>query len=162
MPKGHRNSAGAPIARQQAGLGVADVRLAALTTRRAWIGGFEYTMSNIGNSGLDVGLIGEYSHDSRGGGDPDAPLTSVSFFDDDLFVGSRVALNDVQSTELLGCAIIDVHLGSVAWLIEASRRVEESFTMDFEVRAFSRTDIEDPLYSFRRDGFVQLGLQYHY
>ena len=28
MPKGHRDSAGAPIARQHAGLGVADVRLA--------------------------------------------------------------------------------------------------------------------------------------
>ena len=34
--------------------------------------------------------------------------------------------------------------------------------MDFEVRAFSRADAEDPLYVFRRDTFVQLGLQYHY
>ena len=143
-------------------------KLEALTRRGqgnplyAWVGGFEYTMSNLGNSGLDVGLIGEYSHDSRGVGDPAAPLTSVSFFDDDLFVGSRLALNDVQSSELLGGVIIDVHFGSMAWLIEASRRVGESFTMDFEVRAFSRADAEDPLYVFRRDTFVQLGLQYHY
>ena len=125
-------------------------------------GGFEYTMSNIGNSGLDVGLIGEYSHDSRGDGDPAATLTSVSVFDDDLFVGSRLALNDVQSSELLGGAIVDAHLGSVAWLIEASRRVGESFTMDLEVSAFSGTHAEDPLYFLRRDSFVQLGLQYHY
>ena len=128
----------------------------------AGTGGFEYTMSNIENSGADVGVIGEYSHDTRGGGDPAGPLTSASLFDDDLFLGGRLALNDVQSSELLSGAIIDVRLGSVAWLIEANRRLGESFTMDFEVRAFSRTDVEDPLYSFRRDSFVQLGFQYHF
>ena len=69
---------------------------------------------------------------------------------------------NVQSSELLGGAVIDVHLGSIAWLIEASRRIGESFTTEFEVRAFSQTDPEDPLYLFRRDSFVQLSLQYHY
>ena len=128
----------------------------------AAIGGFEYTLSNIGNSGLDLGLIGECSHDTRDGSDPVAPLTSVSLFDDDVFVGGRLALNDVQSSELLSGAVIDVNVGSVAWLIEASRRMGENFTMDLEVRAFSRADAEDPLYFFRRDRFVQLGLQYHY
>ena len=128
----------------------------------AAIGGFEYTLSNIGNRGLDLGLIAEYSHDTRDGSDPVPPLTSVSLFDDDVFVGGRLALNDVQSSELLSGAVIDVNLGSVAWLIEASRRIGENFTMDLEVRAFSRADAEDPLYFFRRDSFVQLGLQYHY
>ena len=127
----------------------------------AWIGGFEYTLSNMGNSGLDLGLLGEYSHDTRDD-DPAEPLTSVSLFDDDLFVGGRLALNDVQSSEILGGAVIDLNLGSVAWLIEASRRMGENFTMDLEVRAVSRPDAEDPLYFFRRDSFVQLGLQYHY
>ena len=128
----------------------------------AGIGGFEYTLSNIGNSGLDVGLIAEYSHDTREDNDPSAALTSVSVFDDDLFVGGRITLNDVQSSEVLSGAIIDVHFGSVAWLIEASRRMGENFTMEFEVRAASKTDAEDPLHFFRRDSFVQLGLQYHY
>jgi hypothetical protein len=86
----------------------------------------------------------------------------VSLFDDDVFVGGRLALNDVQSSELLSGAVIDVNLGSVGWLIEASRRIGENFTMDFEVRTFLRADAEDPLYFFRRDSFVQLGLRYHY
>ena len=115
----------------------------------------------MGNSGLDLGLLGEYSHDTRDD-DPAEPLTSVSLFDDDLFVGGRLALNDVQSSEILGGAVIDLNLGSVALLIEASRRMGENFTLDLEVRAVSRTDAEDPLYFFRRDSFVQLGLQYHY
>jgi len=62
----------------------------------------------------------------------------------------------------LGGGVIDVNYGSVAWLIEASRRVGQNFTLAFEVRAVSRTDPEDPLHFFRRDSFVQLGLQYHY
>lgn len=116
----------------------------------------------MGGNGLDVGLIGEYSHDTRDDDDSAGPLSSVSLFDDDLFMGSRLALNDVASTEVLGGAVIDVNSGSVAWLIEASRRVSQNFTVDFEVRAFSRTDAEDPLHFFRQDGYGQLGLQYHF
>ncbi len=128
----------------------------------AMTGGFEYTMSNIRNSGLDLGLLGEYSHDTREDTDPAAPLTALSIFDNDLFVGSRIALNDVQSTEVLGGALVDLQFGSVSWLIEASRRVGENFTMDFEVRAIVNTDPEDPLHFFRRDSFVQLLVEYHY
>ena len=124
--------------------------------------GFEYTLSNIANSGADLGLLGEYSHDTRSGaGDPIDPF-AVSVLDNDLFVGGRLALNDVQSSEALGGAIVDLEFGTIAWFIEASRRVGASFTVDFEVRAFSNTALEDPLYAFRRDSYAQLGLSFYY
>ena len=125
-------------------------------------GGFEYTLSNIANKGADLGLLAEYSHDTREASGAEAGLVSVSLFDHDLFVGGRVALNDVQSSAVLAGAVVDLDLGSVAWLIEASRRVGDRFTADFEVRAFANTDPGDPLYNFRRDSFIQLGFSYHY
>ena len=77
-------------------------------------------------------------------------------------MGGRLALNDVQSSEALGGAIVDLEFGTIAWFIEASRRVGASFTVDFEVRAFSNTALEDPLYAFRRDSYAQLGLSFYY
>jgi hypothetical protein len=124
--------------------------------------GVEYTLSNMANSGADLGLISEYSHDTRSASsDPLEPF-GVSLFDNDLFVGGRLALNDVQSSEVLGGAIVDLELGTVAWLIEAKRRVGASLTADFEVRAFSNTGVADPLHAFRRDGYAQLGLSFYY
>lgn len=124
--------------------------------------GFEYTLANVQGRGLDIGLIAEYSHDTRTpSADPTEPI-AFALLDNDLFAGARVALNDVQSTEVLAGAIVDLELGSVAWLIEASRRVRQSFTADFEVRAFSNTDPEDALFSFRRDSYAQLGFSVYY
>ncbi len=127
----------------------------------AMIGGFEYTLGNVGSSGLDIGLLAEYSHDTRPS-DFTQPPFSVAIFDNDLFIGSRLALNDVQSTTVLGGAILDVELGTVSWLVEASRRVGETFTADFEIRAAAKVDPEDPLYFFRQDSYAQLGASWYY
>lgn len=127
----------------------------------AMTGGFEYTLGNIGSSGVDLGLISEYSHDTREA-DFSEPLVALSLFDNDIFLGSRVALNDVQSTEFLGGAVLDIEYGSISWLIEASRRVGDSFTAELEVRAASRVDPMDPLYLFRRDDHAQLGVSWYF
>ena len=124
-------------------------------------GGFEYTLGNVGNSGLDIGLLAEYSHDTRAS-DFSQPLVAVSVFDNDLFMGGRFALNDVQSTEMLAGAIVDTELGTVLWLVEASRRVGQSFTVNFEIRALANTHPDDPSYFFRQDSYGQLGLTWYY
>ena len=61
-----------------------------------------------------------------------------------------------------GGAILDVELGTVSWLVEASRRVGETFTADFEIRAAAKVDPEDPLYFFRKDSYAQLGVSWYY
>lgn len=127
----------------------------------ALVGGFEYTFSNIRGTGTDLGLLAEYSHDTRGrprDGDP----AHVNQFDNDLFLGTRLALNDVQSSEVLGGAIVDVDNGSMAWLLEARRRVGDRWTLDLEARGFLNADSGDPLYGLRRDAYVQLGLGWHF
>ena len=49
-----------------------------------------------------------------------APLTP---FDEDLFIGARLAPNDTQDTQLLGGAVIDVDGGSMSLFFEAKRRI---------------------------------------
>jgi hypothetical protein len=77
-------------------------------------GGFEYTLGNIKSSGVDVGLLAEYLWDER---------DALSPFEDDFFVGARIALNDVQDSAVLAGGVVDRTSGTTAFLIEASRRV---------------------------------------
>ncbi len=128
---------------------------------QAFTAGFEFTLGNVGNTGLDIGLLAEYSHDTRTS-DFSQPLVAVSVFDNDLFMAGRFALNDVQSTAILAGAVLDVDRATVSWLVEASRRVGESFTADFEIRAGTNAHLEDPLYFLRKDSYAQLGLSWYY
>ena len=144
----------------------------------ALVGGFEYTFGNVANSGADIGALAEYHYDSREGlafSDLNDVLASgsagdlaslgpvaVPTFQNDLFVGTRLALNDVQSTEFLGGGIIDMDTGTTALFAEASRRVRDQWTVSLEARGFANTDENDPFYSFRRDTYVELLISYYY
>jgi hypothetical protein len=120
----------------------------------AMTSGFEYTFSNIKESGADVGLLVEYSWDQRDVGP--SPL------DEDVFVGSRMALNDVQSSELLAGVIVDTESATTALLVEASRRVGASWKVEVEGRAFLNVDQIDPFYAFRRDSYIELKVQRYF
>ena len=80
----------------------------------AFTGGFEYTFGNIAASGIDFGVLTEYAFDER----DDLALTPL---EDDIFVGARLAFNDIQSTEILGGTAIDRDSGASFINIEASR-----------------------------------------
>ncbi|MCG8608446.1 hypothetical protein MJD09_26095, partial [bacterium] len=54
----------------------------------ATVGGVEYTFGNIKSSGIDWGVLAEYHYDERG-------KAATTPFDDDIFIGSRLAFNDV-------------------------------------------------------------------
>jgi len=58
----------------------------------AAVGGFEYTIFDLFETGSDLGLLLEYLYDGRNSG---APQTAAQ---DDVFAGARVTLNDVQDT----------------------------------------------------------------
>ena len=126
-------------------------RFYALTT------GFEYTFSNISNSGLDIGVLGEWLYDDR-----DQFYFPPNPFSNHIFVGSRLAFNDVQSTEILAGVIVDYRGAGIYPSIEASRRVGESFIVNLEARAFYNTEEGDLLYFFRRDNSVQLEVNWYY
>jgi hypothetical protein len=118
----------------------------------ATVAGFEYTLYQVGGSAADVGALVEYLWDDR---DPTAPATP---FDDDVFVGSRLALNDTQDTQVLAGAVIDRHTRTTFALLEAERRVAASWKVELEGRWFLDVAPGDPLAAFERDSFVTLRL----
>jgi hypothetical protein len=113
--------------------------------------GFEYTFSNVKRSGLDIGVLLEYLWDER--------EEASSPFTEDLFFGTRVALNDVQSSVLLAGVVVDRTSSTTLFLMEASRRVGEKWKIEIEARGFvGANSKDDPFYSFRRDGHLEMKL----
>jgi hypothetical protein len=122
----------------------------------AAVAGFEYTFYQVGKSVADVGLLAEYLYDGRDAG---APPTA---FDDDLFVGSRLALNDTQDTQILAGAIVDREDRSTAAFLEAERRIGESYKIELESRLFLDVDEANLLSSFAQDSFILLRLSRYF
>jgi hypothetical protein len=113
--------------------------------------GGEYTFSNIFRTGADIGLIAEYNYDDRG-------VESINALDDDFFFGTRVGLNDRQSTDLLGGIVLDRENKTLRYFVEANRRLGDSWKLSVEASGFENIDESEFLYLIRNDGFVQVSL----
>ncbi|MFQ6004459.1 MAG: hypothetical protein ACE5OQ_03060 [Woeseia sp.] len=117
----------------------------------AFVAGVEYTLFGLGQSSADLGLLAEYLYDDR---DDTAPPT---IYDDDWFIGFRLALNDTEDTAILGGAMIDSN-GTFA-VLEGERRLGEVWKLELEIRVFADIDALDPLLAgIRNDSFVTLRL----
>jgi len=127
-------------------------------------GGFEYTFGRVLGSVADLGVLLEYSWDSRDnvvlGIDPE-PL-GFSILQNDLFVGSRLALNDTGNSTLLGGGTVDLDTGSLLLILEASRRIAEDWTMELEMRGFLGADQGEPLYSLRQDDHLRVAVSRYF
>jgi hypothetical protein len=119
----------------------------------ALTGGFEYTVVGALGTSSDVGLLAEYLYDERGEAAP---------FQNDVFLGTRVALNDVQSTSVLAGVILDPASGASLFRAEASRRLGDDWTLDVRAAFFTGLGPTEPLYGFRRDGYLQFELARHF
>ncbi|MEM8961328.1 MAG: hypothetical protein AAGD38_07625 [Acidobacteriota bacterium] len=118
-------------------------------------GGFEYTFFDVRGSGLDVGVLGEYLWDERG----DEATTPL---EDDLFVASRLAWNDVQSTELLVGATVDLDSGATFVNLEGSRRLGDRYEIEIRLRAFVDAELTDLLADFEDDDYLQVTLKRYF
>ena len=117
--------------------------------------GFEYTISGILDSGIDVGLLAEYLYDDRG-------VMATTPFQDDIFAGMRLAFNDVSSSESLFGIIADRDSDARIVSLEVSRRFGKSTKLSLEARWFNGVPATDLLYSQRRDDYVQMELAYYF
>jgi hypothetical protein len=113
--------------------------------------GFEYTFVGAFGTNYEVGLLAEYLFDERGN-------AAITPFEDDIFIGVRMALNDVQSTNLLAGAIIDRESGGSAVFVEADRRIGDVWKLNLELRSFVGVAKKDPLYSLHKDDLIQIEL----
>ena len=117
----------------------------------AFVGGFEYTFVGVFESDMDIGIVSEYLFDDR---DEEA----FTPFEDDIMIGVRLALNDVQSTDLLAGVIFDLDSSSKSFSLEVGRRLGESWKLELEARFFSNIANNDLLYPFRNEDTIQLFL----
>lgn len=121
--------------------------------------GFEYTYVGVFNSSADLGLLIEYGWDSRGEGNEQSQGANVQ---NDMFFGSRLALNDMQSSEMLIGFGADLDHNAFSFLIEANRRLGESFKISLDVRLLQSNDAYDLLYSVKDDDHLQLAIEYYF
>ena len=119
----------------------------------AAVGGFEYTITGVADSSMDLGLLTEYHYDSR-----DEKATSP--FQNDLFTGARLAFNDTQSTEVLVGLFNDLDHDGHSLRVEASRRLGDNFKLNIEAQAINNTEaLDTSLYAIRNDDYLQIELQ---
>lgn len=119
--------------------------------------GFEYTLIGVFNSAIDLGLLAEYSRDSRG----DKALTPL---ENDLFAGARLTFNDTQSTELLLGISHDMDRSeSYLAFIEGSRRIGNDWKLTLDARAFNSTDTQsDFVLGIKDDDYASFTLEWFY
>lgn len=118
-------------------------------TYTAFTAGLEYSFIGIANSSMDLGIIAEILYDDRGD-DATTP------FADDILLGTRLILNDEQSTEFLFGMIIDSNDDARLFTLESSRRLGENWKMSLEGQAFINIAPNDLLASMRKDNYLQL------
>ncbi len=106
-------------------------------------------------SNADLGLILEYAWDSRGG-------DALNAFQNDLILGTRLALNDPEDTSVLVTGAIDTTDGGVALRLEAERRISERWKAQIESVGFVNQDRSGPTGAFADDSFVRLKLTYYF
>ena len=102
-----------------------------------------------------VTLIGEWNRDGR-------RERATNVFQNDVFVGARLAFNDVEGTDLIVGMLEDADFGTRSLSAEINRRLSDEWSMHLEAVLFSDVYRADPAYQTRRDSFVEMSLIYSF
>jgi hypothetical protein len=121
----------------------------------ACVGGFEYSFVNVASSGIDLGLIGEWAYDERGSG-------STTGFDNDLMIGTRLAFNDADSTEVLAGLKQDLDSDERVFSVESSRRIGDNWKVAVDAFFVLDSSGRDAIHVFRNDDNLQIELSYYF
>jgi hypothetical protein len=117
----------------------------------AAVAGAEYTLHGVADTAASLSLFAEYTYNGTDN-------TLATLYQNDVFAGARLALNDLQSTELELGILSDLEEDSLLWRLEASRRLGEDWKLKLSLQAFPRTASGEPAYWWRNDGYARLQL----
>ncbi|MYJ74091.1 MAG: hypothetical protein F4089_02875 [Gammaproteobacteria bacterium] len=121
----------------------------------SFVGGGEYSFYSVFGSALDITVLTEWCYDERG-------TRSTTKFENDVFLGARLAFNDVQGTELLVSTLQGTDHDSRVFSVELNRRLSDRWSLRLEAIALRELDPTDILYETRRDSFVEVGIVYSF
>ena len=122
--------------------------------------GGEYTFYSAFGSAVDVSLLGEWNYDGRGRNA--TPSRSPNTLENDFFFATRLAFNDVQSTEIVASILGDVERTTRALSVELDRRISDQLSLNIEAIHLLSIDKADIHYDTRRDSFIDLRLMYNF
>ncbi|HID01851.1 MAG TPA: hypothetical protein EYP18_01375 [Desulfobacterales bacterium] len=105
---------------------------------------------------MDLGILGEYVYDDR----DDGWLPTI--YENDIMGGLRLAVNDMDDSNILLGVIRDIHVGSTIIAVEASRRIGESVRINLDASFFINMDKEDPAFSLAQDDLIKLELVWYW
>ncbi|MEO0443541.1 MAG: hypothetical protein AAFZ92_07345 [Pseudomonadota bacterium] len=111
--------------------------------------GFEYTFYGVAGSTTDIGALLEYGWDERG---EDASSLSQN----DIYLGTRITLNDANDSTLLMGFSYDVDYYSRSFIVEASKRLNDRWTIALEGLFVDASNSQDPSASLDQDDRIQL------
>jgi len=118
-------------------------------------GGFEYTLTGIVGTNMDLGVIAEFAYDERG-------EQATTPFNNDLMAALRLVANNAASSELLAGIMQDLDTSAHVFTLEASHRLTDHIKVKFEAGFFFDQPEEDLLYSMRDDDYLRLELFYYF
>ena len=118
--------------------------------------GGEYTFYSVLGTTADLGLLGEWNYDGRGPGA--TPRRSPNTLQNDLFLGGRLAFNDVQGTEVLAGILGDAGHATRTLAVEVNRRISGRWSLRLEAIELLGIDEADLHHDTRQDSFVDLDL----
>ena len=130
-------------------------RLGAKEDYASLVLGGEYTFHGLLETAADITVLAEWCYDERG-------LRATTKFDNDVFLATRLAFNDVQGTELLVSALLGTDHDSRVLTAELTGRLTDRWSLRLEAVALLELDPWDVLYETREDSFVELGVTYSF
>jgi len=118
--------------------------------------GVEHTLVGVRDTIFDLGLLAEYSYDSR-------PAGFAGRLQNDLLLGGRLAFNDIASSEMLFGVIQDLdETESRAIFLESSTRIGDRTKVSIEASIINSNTPQSDLYLGRRDSYLEFSAEYYF
>ncbi|MCY4191261.1 MAG: hypothetical protein OXD42_08075 [Rhodospirillaceae bacterium] len=122
----------------------------------AFVVGGEYTFTGIFESDADLSLLSEWIVDGR-------RHRANNQYQNDLFLGASLSLNDVQGASFTPGMVVDLDYGTRTLSLEFERRLTDALSVEANAVLMLHVDRDDTVvYATRRDSFVSLGLIYSF
>lgn len=121
----------------------------------ATVVGIEHTLYGFGGRNADLGIIMEYAWDSR----QQYALTPLQ---NDIILGGRIAMNDIQDSSILFTASVDVKTRETLLRSEYKSRLTDRLFFTVETSAFLNTTPNSIMYNFRNDHYIRSSLTHRW
>ncbi len=116
--------------------------------------GVEREVPRLWNTRVSLTLYAEGYYDDR----DDSSKLPITPFQQDLFIGARLALNDVNSTEFQVRVTHDLEYDSTLLDLRASRRLSSLWTMEAVIYGFLNVEDDPALGTFQNDHRIHFKL----